>query len=1659
MKRLALVLALALAPLPAAAGEERRLLAGAAAVDVTPLNYPVIVNAMFEERSAGGAHDRLHARALVLGDGELRLAFAIVDTCMMPRDFLDGVKSRAAAAAGIASERQLIAATHTHSAPSAMGCLGSRVDADYQRYLGEKIVEAIVQAARRLEPARAGSASIDDFEHTFCRRWIRRPDRIGADPFGRHTVRANMHPGYQSPDAIGPSGPVDPALTVLSIQSDAGRPLALLANYSMHYVGSPLLSADYFGRFAERIGERLAAGAGGGEAPFVGIISQGTSGDLMWMDYAKPPRPISHEAYAEALVEKALEAHRTIVHRPDATLAFEEAALDLGFRLPDAERLAWAKAIDERTGARQPRTLEEIYAREQLHLAARPRAELKLQALRVGDLGIAAIPNEVFSITGLKIKAASPFPLTCVIELANGAEGYIPPPEQHRLGGYTTWPARTAGLEVEAEPKIVEVSLGLLERAAGKPRRAPSVRHGAYARAAIEAGPLAYYRLEEFGGALAADSGGRGAHGAYEGDLAYHLDGPPSMAFSGDSAINRCVHLAGGWLRTGAELPPEAWTAELWFWNGLDPAARPVCGVLIHRQGGERLWIGGGSGEGAGKLHLAAGGPDDRGPSIGRTNVRVRAWHHLVLSREGRRAAVYLNGALEIAAEVDAPPADGALLIGGGGTNDSSLEGKLDEVALYAGALAPEEAARRYESAAAPAPKGAIEPPSRPLSPEESLRALYVRPGFTVEIVAAEPLIADPVAVDWGADGKAWVVEMADYPLGLDGKMKPGGRVRVLEDADGDGRLERSSLFLDGLKFPTAAMPWRRGAIVCAAPEILYAEDLDGDGRAEERRVLYDGFKEGNPQLRVNGLAWGLDGWLYLANGWSGGVARSLKTEARADISGRDLRIRPDDGALEAIAGVTEYGRNRDDAGNWFGCDNSHPLWQFLHEERHLRRNPHAPPPANKRQLLEPRNPRVFPRSPPERRYHSFEQAGRFTSACAAMIYRDELLFPADGRTHAFVCEPVHNLVHHAVLAEHGVSFEASRDAGEEESEFLASEDVWFRPVMARPAPDGTLWVVDMHRLVIEHPDWLPPEGRRELEPCYRLGEERGRIYRVRPKDRPPRAARRLEKLDAAELAKAIEHPSGWQRDTVHRLLLERPDTALAAAPALVSVLRSSAAPASRLAALCVLDGLGAIEEADHLAAFADPHPWVRRQAARLAASRGGPAIVEALAALVDDPDAKVRLETAFALGERREERAGEALRRLAECWGEDADLRAAVISSAVPHLEELVDAFAAPGAALAEPLFAPLFASALAVDRGLAATLLETAVVPGEATARRRQLARFADCLEVLDRRGESLDALRREKRGALAAALERCAPLCERAREWVDDGARAPEDRALAAKVLLREPALEAADRARLAASIASQSPPDLQRVAAQALARRGGTDGARALLAGWTGHAPALRETIAAALLDREAGCLAFLDAIDAGAVQPLDLDAAGRRRLLEHRGEAIRSRAQKLLAAIDGDRRQAQEARRGALALAGDAGRGRAVFEKACASCHRLGGLGPRDREGEAGPDLRALTDRSPEALFAAILDPSSSVEPRFQAYWLQLAGGETIVGLLHAETAAAVTVRPAAGPDREVLRTEIRALGSTGKSLMPDGLEEGLSDQDLADLMAFVRAGR
>lgn len=964
-------------------------------------------------------------------------------------------------------------------------------------------------------------------------------------------------------------------------------------------------------------------------------------------------------------------------------------------------------------------------------------------------------------------------------------------------------------------------------------------------------------------------------------------------------------------------------------------------------------------------------------------------------------------------------------------------------------------------------------------TPAAAIESMHPRPGYVVELMAAEPLVRDPVAMAWGTDGKLWVAEMADYPNGLDGKGQSGGRVRFLQDTDGDGNYDKSTLFLDGVNFPNGVFPWKQGVLVSAAPDIFYAEDTDGDGKADRRDVLYTGFVEGNQQHRVNGFEWGLDGWLYLANGDSGGVVKSVKTGETVDIRGRDLRIHPETGRIEAVAGQAQFGRRRDDWGRWYGNNNSNPMFQYVYEDRYLSRNPHYAAPAGRRDVPTVAGAApVFPRSRTLTRFNDFHAVNRFTSACSAMVYRDELLGvrkaesgerkareeasakPSGSQLSAFrsqlvfVSEPVHNLVHCEVAHQDGVATVSERLPDERQREFLASSDNWFRPTMVTTGPDGAVWIADMYRLVIEHPQWIPIEWQQKLN--VRDGDDKGRLWRVHPYGVAPRAIPKLADLATPQLVAALDSPSGWQRDTVQRLLIERGDKA--AIPELEQVLKTCPRPEARLQALCALASIEALTEQHLIGALADDHPGVRRWAVQFAErfSTGSPQLWVALASRFEDPDAEVRLQLAFTLGEVQFPEAGELLGWLAVKHPADRWLIPAIMTSLnernLSRVVHNVLAATSDGKDVSG-LLQTLIGQTVAwknLDAQLA--LLELACPPAGKTPAEWQLVAIRQFLQALGRRNVSLGDWQKTLPPAQISMAERLDKTLALAATLTTDAKQPEALRVAAVSLLGQRPAARADEESILGRLLQPQESPAIQQAVIAAAGRWPGEFGTQLLLNVWTKLGPAQRTAAADLLLARPVARDALLTAVEAGAIPVATIDAQTRQRLVEQRDPAVASRAEKLFASSGKDRQAVVAEYRTALKLPVDQQRGAEVFKKLCSTCHKLQGQGH-----EVGPDLAALVDKSPEAMLLAILDPNRAVESKFFNYTAVTDAGLTYQGLLAEESAGSLTLMAAEARKQTVLRADLEEFFTASKSLMPEGLEKDLPAADLANVIGYIRS--
>jgi neutral ceramidase len=457
--------------------KDSTLKVGAYAQDITPPRFPISVNGSMTDHLAVAAHDPLQARCLVLANSQTQLALVVCDSCVIPREIVDSARRRASYRTGIPAANMLIAATHAHSCPTVAGVFQSDPDENYREFLADRIADAIERAWQRLEPGQIGWTTAVDDTQVFNRRWRLKDGMLEENPFGQKVDRVRMNPGFNNPHVVEPVGPVDPQISVLSAQSRDGRPIAVLANYGLHYVGGVpgnVVSADYFGEFAARLNRLLGEHRGDGEC--VVIMSNGTSGDVNNVNFrlTMPPKREPFEQIgivADSVAQKVAAVYGSIAHTDDVVLASVDTELTLGVRKPSAAEVAAARQLLEENPERPLKGLKLIYARETVLLHDFPdTVNVRLQALRIGDLASVSSPCETFAETGLAIKRDSPFRHTFVIELANGYHGYLPTPQQHEWGGYETWRARSSYLAVDAEPKVRNTLLELLHQLKALPR-------------------------------------------------------------------------------------------------------------------------------------------------------------------------------------------------------------------------------------------------------------------------------------------------------------------------------------------------------------------------------------------------------------------------------------------------------------------------------------------------------------------------------------------------------------------------------------------------------------------------------------------------------------------------------------------------------------------------------------------------------------------------------------------------------------------------------------------------------------------------------------------------------------------------------------------------------------------------------------------------------------------------------------------------------------------------------------------------------------------------------------------------------------------------------------------------------------------------------------
>ncbi len=982
------------------------------------------------------------------------------------------------------------------------------------------------------------------------------------------------------------------------------------------------------------------------------------------------------------------------------------------------------------------------------------------------------------------------------------------------------------------------------------------------------------------------------------------------------------------------------------------------------------------------------------------------------------------------------------------------------------------------------------------LPPAEALKSFELAEGFQIELLAAEPLLADPVAMEIDEQGRLYVVEMPGYPLDLEFS----GKVRLLTDSDGDGTMDQSTVFAEGLRFPNGILRWKQGVLVTDAPDLIYLEDTDGDGRADKREVVLTGFALSNPQHIVNTPMLGLDNWIYLANepatvpriyvdtfGDTGSEIRFPGRDAPVlprNANGRRVRLQPDSHRLEALSSASQYGQTSDPWGRHFLVSNARHIYHEVIQARYLDRNPALLIPSAVASIAEHGDAaEVYPiTEKPE--HQMLTSAGVFTSACGNVFYQGGL-FPAPFDRVSFVAEPVGNLVHAEIVEEKGATFTARRLY--EGKEFLASRDAWFRPVNHYIGPDGALYVVDYYRRIIEHPEWMAQEVAES--PAMRDGIGQGRIYRITPSGAPAADWTKgfdLGKASDHELAVALGHPNLWHRRTAQRLLLDRqasrtPEDAAALVTDLTKMTDAASPPLARLHAAWTLHGLDALTPEIVASLLQDKIAGVRENAILLAEGLlpEHDALLDALLPLQDDPDARVVFQLLCTLGDSDRPDVVAARNRLlfsergADPWMQAAALSARQLDYAGLIRSCIASATTAPDRyhLLLERLAAMWSATATVAETG---TLLQWATEAGEWTPgpwqgillngiakgnaevlrdpalapRREQLLQLLMGDAAFGLRRAALDFL---QRSGLPSGEARSSAL-NRAVAILRDRQASPEDRSLMIRLYrLAEPEQS---RDLLLSLIHAAEPVAVQKAALAALSQDADEALADHLVARWSSLTDALRDDAVNVLMASEASREKLVAALEGGAIAPSYVTGGQQVSLIARSDHATRDRVRVVFSteSKDAERAKVIERYQAALGEGGDAGHGKTVYQTHCAACHQIAG-----KDGLAfGPDLNSIRIRPPESILADILDPNRSIADGYALWQLTLHDGSQKVGVIGSETTTSITLRVQRLPEETIARETIADIKDLGISLMPAGLENLISPQDMGDLLAFIK---
>jgi len=984
------------------------------------------------------------------------------------------------------------------------------------------------------------------------------------------------------------------------------------------------------------------------------------------------------------------------------------------------------------------------------------------------------------------------------------------------------------------------------------------------------------------------------------------------------------------------------------------------------------------------------------------------------------------------------------------------------------------------------------------LSPEhkKALESLQVMEGFKVELVAAEPLIADPVAMEVDEDGNMYVVEMHGYPLDVSGS----GKVKLLKDTDNDGFPDKSIVFADHLKLPTGIMRWKKGIIVTDAPDVLYLEDTNNDGKADIRKKMLSGFALSNPQHNLNTPRFELDNWIYL--GHEGAVTPFVYKKEFGDkgtkigfpdnpnapqldpnANGRAVRFKPDSYEVEELSGRTQYGHSMDAWGHHLYTSNANHLYHEVLGNQYLKNNPALLVPNATQNISDHGEAaEIYPITETPN-HQLLTDVGVITSSCGVTWYLGGA-FGEKFKNVTFIAEPVHNLVHADIIKDAGASFVASRL--NEKSEFLASKDAWFRPVNFYVGPDGALYVIDYYRQIIEHPEWMSDEIT-QSGALYN-GTDKGRIYRVVPEKGLPMnwlGKLNLSKKTSVELVKLLENENGWYRRTAQRLLLHR--QAKESIPALRELISKSKLPEAKVHALWLLDAMKSLGNDEFIGAFGSLEAGVRENAIRVAEgylnSNFKESLEKELLALQNDENAKVRFQLLNTLGFLKSTEAEKARLVLLKRDLNDRWAGLAGIASFAGKENQIFDLAIREFTKKQTPETAEFFSNLAAtiangtdktaVSEMMQKMTLETPNADGwkaatlNGIAKLWQFKKSPGLLSAVDKeqllthfspntspelRAAALSLLEvvgLPKGKVLDEKTEMASKILGMPSSLTDKGPKT--DAFCTDAVVLLTLANPNGMRPALQQILTQKYPASVQAAALKALGKTADNQTCLFLLKEMKNFSPALKTEAVNVLLSKPERINLLLKAIEEKEV---DKSVVGWRqmvRLMNYYDADIRAYARKVLS-VNEDRKAVLNKYMPALEMKGVQSKGKLVFEKNCASCHQIEGV----KGVNFGPDLSTLRSRNATSVLTEILNPNNSIADNYDFWTLELKNGTSIAGVISQENATGLSVREMGGVESVIQKKDVSKMQKSETSIMPNGLENAISVQEMADLIAFIK---